>query len=343
MYFDDFLNRVKKDGCANLVLLFGDSDSVISEGLQVFKEAFKKTKPDGTIQVFDGNENKLGEVLSTAQTISLFSSSQLLVVKHAEKLLGGHSEAAVQQLKDYFSNPNSDSYLFLMAPGMRKTTKAVAAVERLGWAVQCADMPEWKLNAWLKQQAQNRGISISEDAGQLLIQKIGPDIAYLQRALEQLADYVYPAKNISLEQVRELPVPGVESEIFPFLDAVGMRQTEKALKLMVQLQDGIDTGTTMMLYGRMRELLMICVGRAKGWSQSQVGEKLGLHPFRLKSLWEQSGQFTVEEIKAALLDLIHLQAGVVTGRLGKTVPAVSLQWWVLKWGKNRMAVKGAIR
>lgn len=259
------------------------------------------------------------------------------MVQHGEKILGGHSEAALQQLKDYFANPNSSSHLVFLAPGLRKTAKAVAAAERMGWAVQCSDMPEWKLAGWLKQQAQGRGLALPEEAAQLLVQKIGPDIAYLQRALEQLADYVYPEKTVTIETVRGLPVPGIESEIFPLLDAVGMRQAEKALGMMGRLQDGVDTGTIMLLYGRIRELLMIALGRAGGLSQATAAEKLGLHPFRLKTLWDQSSQFSVEELKGALMDLIHLQAGVVTGRLSRGVPAVYLEMWVLKWGRKRQS------
>lgn len=336
MYFDDFLGRLKGN-LPGLVLLFGDSDGVIAEGARALKEKFRKVSPDGTVQAFDGGQDSLTEILSVAQTISLFASSQLLVVQHAEKILGGHSEAALQQMKDYFSNPNSFSILVFLAPGLRKTTKAVAAAERMGWAVQCSDIPDWKLSGWLRQQAQGRGLNLSEEGAQLLVRKIGPDIAYLQRALEQLADYTYPQKTVTIEMVRELPVPGVESEVFPLLDAVGMRQAEKALTMMNQLQDGVDTGTTMLLYGRIRELLMIALGRAKGLTQMNAAEKLGLHPFRLKTLWDQASQFSSEELKSALLDLIHLQAGVVTGRLGKGVPVVYLELWVLKWCKKQRA------
>src|ERR1039457_2699450 len=111
MYFDDFLTRLKKGEEPRMVLLFGDSDGVIAEGFQNLKEHFKKTKPNGMVQIYNGGENSLMEVLSAAQTTSLFSTSQLLVLKHAEKALGGRSEEAVQQLKEYFSNPNPDSLL----------------------------------------------------------------------------------------------------------------------------------------------------------------------------------------------------------------------------------------
>ena len=343
MYFDDFLTRLKKNDLPRVLLLFGDSDGVLAEGLQNIREKFRQTAPDGTLQVFDGQESNLGEMLMAAQTSSLFATSQLLVLQHGEKSLGGRSDAALEQLKAYFSNPNPTTTLVFLAPGMRKNAKAVTAVERMGWAVQCSDIPDWKMAGWLKQQAQAEGLTLSEDAAQLLIQKVGSDIAYLKGALEQLSIYAYPQKSITRDMVMELPVPGVESGIFQFLDSVGLRQTEKALQLLNKLEDGVDAGTVMMLYGRVRELLLISLGRSKGWDQTTTAENLGLHPFRLKSLWDQASQFSPEELKSGLMDLIHLQAGVVTGRLGKVIPPVYLEWWVLKWGKNRMAVKTATR
>jgi DNA polymerase-3 subunit delta len=335
MYFDDFLTRLKKGDLPGMILLFGDSEGVIAEGLQSVREKFRQSAPDGNQQVFDGQANSLGEALMAAQTSSLFATAQLLILQHAEKALGGRSEEAVENLKSYFSNPNPASTLVFLAPGMRKTAKAVGAIERMGWAVQCSDIPEWKMAGWLKQQAQALGLGLPEDAAQILVQKVGMDIAYLKGALEQLSLYAYPQKSVTAEMVRELPVPGIESEIFQFLDAVGSRRPEKALQLLNRLEDGVDAGTVMMLYGRMRELLLISLGRAKGWDQGGTAEKLGLHPFRLKSLWDQASQFSPEDLKGALADLIHLQAGVVTGRLGKAVPQVYLECWVLKWGRKR--------
>ncbi len=336
MYYDDFITRLKKNEEPRMVLLFGDSEGVISEGCQILRDNFRKNKKGGTVQIFEGSEGGLMEMLSAAQTASLFASSQLLILKHAEKALGGRSEEPVRLLKEYQSNPNPDSCLVFPAPGMKKTAKAVTAMERMGWAVQCSDIPEWKIMNWVREQAQAKGLTLKEEGVQLLVQKTGTDMAYLQRALEQLSVYVHPRKTATLEEVRELPIPGFESEIFPFLDAVGMRQTERALGMIAKLQDGVDAGTVILLYGRVRELLLISLGRSRGWSQTEVAEKLGLHPFRLKSLWDQSSQFSVGELKEALLDLIHLQAGVVTGRLGKNVSPISFETLILKSGRKKV-------
>jgi DNA polymerase III delta subunit len=86
------------------------------------------------------------------------------------------------------------------------------------------------------------------------------------------------------------------------------------------------------LYGRVRELLGLALGRAKGLDQAALSTQMGLNSYRVRVLWEQSGRFKSWELKEALRDLIHLQSGIVTGRLGKDAASVALEAWILKWG-----------
>ena len=337
MYFDDFTGNLKKKPLPFLILFFGDSEGGLAEGHKLFRQAFQKANQDGTIQTLDGAQHGMTYVVSTAQTSQLFATGQLIVIHHAEKILGGHSESAVKQLVEYFENPNPSSYLLFLASGMKKNSKAVTAVEKKGWAVQCSEMPDWKLTSWVLEKAKTLGIGLTEEGAQVLIQKVGPDMALLQNALEHLLIYLHPKKSASAEDVRNLPVPGIEADIFPFVDAMATRQGEKALKLLDRMPPNSDTGAVMMLYQRMRELLLVSIGRSNGWDQGTAAQQLGLHPFRIKNLWDQSAYYSVTELKKAMNDLIHLQAGTVTGRLGKGAVAVTLEGWILKWGKKKAA------
>lgn|GEM_PF-1179183 len=357
MYFDDFQGRLKKGPLANLVLLYGDAEGVVSEGALAYKQAFRKLHPNGEQLAFDGGntETSLGVVLSTAQTTSLFSDSQLIVVQHAEKLFRTRAEEETEQEKPkqekgsskkltvksndplspllaYVDNPNMSTYLIFLSGKLRKDAKAVKAIEGAGWTVQCAEIPEWKIAEAVQTAAQSLGLTLSRDASQRLVEKIGADLSYLKRALEQLAMMIYPKKDATIEDVQNLPSPGVEAEVFPFIDAVGNRQAEKSLKMLSQMPGGPDPGTMALLYGRVRELLGMALGRAKGLDQGGLASELGLNPWRVKILWDQSGKFKVPELKEALRDLIHLQAGLVTGRVGKDATAIALETWILKWG-----------
>ncbi|HVM32779.1 MAG TPA: DNA polymerase III subunit delta [bacterium] len=341
MYFDEFIQKLARGPWPTVVLFYGESEGVISEAYQQLRQAFKAKSPEGTLHLFEGGESELAQMLSEAQTASLFATRQLLVLRGAEKALGGRSEAAQARLQDYFENPNPDSTLVFAANGLRKSSKIVAFLEKKGWAVQCSDIPEWKLTPWVRQQARALELDLNEEMAQALIEKTGPDIAYLNRALEHLALFIHPSKKPRLQDVRDLPIPGTEAEIFPFLDALGSRQSERALQYLNSMAPGSENGLVFMMYQRIRDLLGISAGRAEGLGQSELAQRLGLHPFRVKSLWEQAGQFSAKELRDALRDLIRIQAGLVTGRVGKNGLATLLEWWVVKWGRNPLAAKAA--
>lgn len=332
MYFDEFTNRLNKEDVPSVSLLFGEASGVIAEALRTIKEKFRKAHPEGALMTFDGVDHGLGRTLEAARTSGLFAVEQLIILERADKAIGGQSDAPLKELKEYFSNPNPASRLVFLAPGAKKTSKTVSTVERLGWTVQCSDIPEWKMVEWVARQAKEKGIQLSEGGARLLLAKTGTDPAFLRMAIEQLRLYVFPAKMAGEKDVAELPVPGLESGIFELQDEVGLRHSGKALQLMTRLSDGVDVGTVMMLYMRMRELLGIALIRQKGGSQSDAAQQLGLHPFRLKALWEQSSNYTAKELKEALKGLISLQAGIVTGRLGKKAFPTVLERWVMKWG-----------
>jgi len=304
VYFDDFQARLKKGPLANLVLLYGDAEGILSEGGTSFKQAFLKGNPRAELQAFDGATQTLQDVLSSAQTVSLFGEGQLIMVRRAEKLLGGRSDEGVQAVAEYAKNQNTSSHLLFLGAGLKKTSKAVKVFEGSGWAVQCSEIPDWKIPAMVKAEAQSQGLSLPEDASQLLVQKVGTDLSYLKKALEQLSIMIHPRKAASLEDVRQLPAPGVESDEFAFLDRVGNRMGEKALMLLSQVPEGPGPGTLALLYGRMRELLGISMGRAKGLDQAALASQLGLNPWRVKILWDQSGKYSPAELKEALRDLI---------------------------------------
>jgi DNA polymerase-3 subunit delta len=341
MYFDEYIQKLSKEPLPAVLLFYGDSDGVISESYQELRKKFKLKAPDGTIHIFEGGESQLAEMLSGAQTASLFATRQLLVLRGAEKALGGRSEAAQGRLMDYFENPSPDSTLVFTASGLRKSSKIVAYLEKKGWAVQCSDIPDWKLMPWVRQQARSLGLDLSEEAAQALVQKTGPDIAYLNRAMEHLALFIHPEKKPKVQAILDLPIPGAEAEIFPFLDALGSRKTERAIQYLNSMAPGSENGLVFMMYQRVRDLLGIAAGKAEGLNQSDLAQRLGLHPFRVKSLWEQAGQFTNRELKEAMNDLIRIQAGLVTGRVAKNTLAALLEWWVVKWGKNPLAALAA--
>jgi DNA polymerase-3 subunit delta len=334
MYFTDFTQKIRKDPLPALTLLFGEAEGVIAEGTRLFRERFRKDFPAGSVLSFDAQQGGLEAALDAARAVGLFASDQLIVLYRADKGLGGVSEAGVERLRDYFKDPVPFSRLLFLAPGAKASSKTVRTVEKLGWTVQCAEIHPHRMAEWAVGLAKEKGLRLSEGAARLLAERTGSDPAHLRSALDQLALLSHPGGAATEKEVAFLPIPGIGSGIFELQDQVGLRRVGPALRTLQRLEEGVDVGTLVMLYLRIRDLLGLAAIKEAGGGPGEAAQRLGMHPFRVTGLWEQAGHFSPAELREALWGLSALQEGAVTGRLGKGTVLGALEAWIIKWGRS---------
>ncbi len=340
MYFDEYVTKLAGPKLPAFILFLGDAEDVQSECQRLLRQAFQRLHATGSVQVYDGGEQDLSDLLNAAQASSLFASDQLLLMRRGEKRLGGRqSDGALETLSSYLEDPNPLTVVALTARGMKKDSRIAKLAAAKGWMVQCGELPAWKAVAWVRNQAREIGLQLSEEAAQVLLQKVGTSMGLLRGTLEHLGVFLHPSREIRAIDVEGLPVPGAEPEFFAFVDAVGERRYEDALCWLSEAErsdTGSEEGILFMLYGRLKELLQICACRDQGLSQPEAASAIPMHPFRLKTLWEQARLYEAEELERSLREVICLQAGQMTGRFTKTTALRALETRLIQWaGESR--------
>jgi len=326
LYLDEFMTRVAKDPLPPVVLFTGDAEDIKAEGLSRLKASFRKLHPDGQVRFYDGNPTEMVAALADAGTPSLFRESKMLVFLNAQKALTGEP---AQALAEYLDDPVEGHHLVLLTTGGRKDSKAGAALKRAGWTIECSALAPWKAAEWVTQRAAERGLRIGRETAQELLAQTGIDVTRVRQALDILEAAVSPRKSIDSRDLASVPLPGSEPEIYELMDAVGKRNAPLALSLLGKAE-GEERGAASVLYQRCRELFVVALAKARGMSQPTAAQELGLHPFRLKNLWEQASNYRPEELKGMVRELVELQAATVTGRLGKNGQTQALEAWLLK-------------
>jgi DNA polymerase III delta subunit len=325
LYLDEFITRLGKETLPFAILFSGDAEDIKVEALGRLKKTFHTQKPGGRIQYIDGGPADFLSALDDARTASLFSETKLLVCLNAQKIL--QDTTATEALGDYLLSPSEDYVLALLTSGGRKNAKTTAALKRNAWTVECSPLAPWKALDWVMAEASSQGLRIPRDAAQC-------DVTRIRQAFEILEPFVRPRTSITIADLSSVPLPGAEPEIFELLDAVGKRKADRALALL-SLSGANEGGGIPLLYGRVRELLAIAGAKAKGLTQPAVAEELGLHPFRLKNLWEQASLFQVSELKVMLRELVEIQASIISGKLGKSGQTPALEAWILRRAGSR--------
>ena len=173
------------------------------------------------------------------------------------------------------------------------------------------------LARWIKESAQQKGVSISPAAIRHLSELVGNDLWTLDRELEKLSLYA-SGRGIEESDVEELVSQVREASIFAAVDAMIDGRTGVALRLLHQLrQDGREVPyITAMVERQLRLLALARDSIENGVPQRELGHRLGVSSqFVLRKTVEQARRHSRQDITARYRRLLEADLAVKQGRM----------------------------
>lgn len=173
---------------------------------------------------YDGASASLSSVLDELRSYGLLSQHKLVVVDNAEAFVG--AEDRRRAMERYAESPQPESTLLMRAGARWNPGKLDKLVEAGGGAVIKCDAPsEQDAVRWCAVRAEKRhGAPLAAGAAELLVEKIGPDLARLDSEMAKLAAAAGEGKPIPRSLVAEF---------------VGLSREEQAWELQsALLRDG---------------------------------------------------------------------------------------------------------
>jgi DNA polymerase-3 subunit delta len=136
---------------------------------------------------FDGASASLSAVLDELRSYGLLSQHKLVIVDNAEAFLG--AEDRRRAMERYAESPQQESTLLMRAGARWNPGKFDRLVEACGGAVIKCDAPsDAEAIRWCGVRAERRhGATLGPGVAELLVEKVGPDLARLDSELAKLA------------------------------------------------------------------------------------------------------------------------------------------------------------
>jgi DNA polymerase III delta subunit len=179
--------RTAPDASMRVVVLTGKDSFLRVERSRQLQEALEAEH--GSVDRFelDGASCSLSAVLDELRSYGLLSSHKLVVVDNAEAFLG--AEDRRRAMERYAEDPQRESTLLLRAGARWNPGKFDKLVEAGGGAVLKCEAPgEQEAVRWCGVRAERRhGTQLAPGAAELLVEKIGTDLARLDSELGKLA------------------------------------------------------------------------------------------------------------------------------------------------------------
>ena len=195
-------------------------------------------------------------------------------------------------------------------------------VAEIGGEVQVCDAPTpSKYPAWTVKQGEELGLTISADAAQALVERVGTDEnrnvrqRRLMRELEKLAIYAPEEGRVERETVEEATMSDVEARAYELADAVIDGDRERALLLAEDLR---DRGAEMMhiVFAMLRQLRQARRAAAMleaGASKQEIASALRVPPFIANQIAARAGRADASQLERTMDELAELDYAVRGG------------------------------
>lgn len=261
--------------------------------------------------VFDGAATDAAALGGALQTPSLLGGRRVVIVRNAHEI----GKPAAEEIKASLGR-DLDVVLVLVAS---RRTPVDADVARAGTVVRVEPPKGRRLATWVTGRARSGGLKLDDRGAWALIEAIGTDLRDLESALDQLSTRLGPGARVGAADVKRI-WPGVaEQRMYVLTDGVGDRRLGVAMASLRRLLAQGDE--PLVIFGALVAHVRRLLHAHRLGSAAQVGETLGMPPWRAERLLKQAHSYREDELVDALLLLADTDVQLKTGGGGPTAGA----------------------
>ena len=229
---------------------------------------------------------------------SLFSSIRCVIVRGVEDL----PDESVDGLLAYCAAPADDVALVLVHSGGQKGSGVLAKLRKLPAVteVKSEEIRPSEMPGFVTSEFASHGAKIAPDAATFLVQAVGTDLRSLAAAADQLTND-YPGEQLTVEKVKRYFGGRAEAKSFTVADAAFAGKRAVALE---ELRWALDSGTAPVLVtsamAASARSLARYLGASRGARDADLARDLGVPPWKVRTVRDQSRSWSAEGIAAAV-------------------------------------------
>ena len=269
---------------------------------------------DFNLETFDAKSSSLNQWIGSVKTLSFLGGTKLVIVRNLHEVFSNQKdleELNLQTLVDYAKTPLAEACLVITADKVDRRLKLIKTLTELKSAV-CCEAPknnaeEKRLWTWVQARAKESGYSISKNAAESLVNRVGYRPGILVQELEKLLMYAGKNKSISESDIMEVIGETKQEIIWDLNNALMGKQTERALKLLQnQLDNGVAPEQILgAISTELRTVWEVKNYQEQGHPANQIAKKMGAHPFVVQKALKHTQKFSVQQLRRYHAELVQ--------------------------------------
>ena len=270
---------------------------------------------DESTELLSGFDASGDDAVAACNSPVLFGSGRRLVVVTG---VDRWKAADIKAVADYLAAPAPDTVLALVGEDTKKGSALAKACAKVG-EILVYDVPKRRLAEWVARQFADRGVDADAEASRMLVEIVGEDPEELASEIDKLATWS-SGEPLGVDEVQTLATGCAEIPGYELTDAWGRRDVRRALAacqtLIERSPDPVGRAVAALV-----GLLVGHVGRVRsvqalvedGLSAREIAARLKRHPFYVEKLVGQARNYSVDELRDAVVCLAELDHAIKGG------------------------------
>jgi DNA polymerase-3 subunit delta len=282
-------------------LVVGDERFLVDRAVAAIREATSKGGIAGFNEdKFTAGESGVEHAIGAAKMLPMMAKLRFVLVRGLDRWekkddeagdaprgkKGGVVESPLDVLAEYAKNPVDSAVMVLVAQKLHGQRRLMTTAKKGGFLVVCDPLHRRDLPGWIKAAAREKGHAIDERVADLLAEIAGPELGYVNDALERLSLYVGEGQKITDDAVAAVVTKVRESTVWELLDALGRRRLGDALAVLGDVLDPRDGGLRLLatIGWSVRQMVRFESALKAGASPADAAARAGAPPFRANDL-----------------------------------------------------------
>ena len=290
-------------------LLTGSDRPKIERALRRLRERFG----EDAIERLSARDTTGDDAVAACNAMGLFAAGgRLVLVDEVERWKAADAKAVAE----YLAAPAPETVLALVGEGLRKDAPLAKALAKKG-EVLVYEVSKRELPRWVGEQFARHGVKTTAEATRALIELVGDNLQELSTEIEKLSIWA-GHDQIGQDEVELLVTARADVPPFVLTDAWGRRDVGAVLGACESiLERSTRSGEAYMLVGRLAahvRRVQSCQNLdLAGVRPREAAGELKMHPFAAEKAFAQSRNFSVEELREAIVRLADLDLALKGG------------------------------
>lgn len=260
----------------------------------------------------DGKTIGMESLESSCETLPFLAERRITVLKNPSYFF--EREGKEDTLLNYLLKLGNHQLLLLVDPdnSLKKSTRLYKQLNKNGYTLELVKLNQDQVQNWAKDILISMGKDISHSDLAYLLQQTGylsrnssTNLYDLENEIRKVAAFT-TSNFVGRDAIDRVIIKSLDKNIFDLLEAVGRKDTGKALQLFyeMQLMNEPIQRLLFMISRQFRLILGYTSYKRKGYGSAEIQNKLQIKPYEFSRISSQAQKFRgkyLEEILEAIL------------------------------------------